>query len=311
MMNDSTKPNRASASIRPMPMNIVPRTMPAASGWRAIASTDFPMRMPIPMPGPMAARPYTSPLPIAVRLPVVSAIRPTTWVTTPIIDSSLVSMLFRHRTRDVRSGQYGKDERLQPRHEDLEPHQCDPEPEGHQPEDVRKSGHQGERSEEEHREQEVPRNHVREKTDRQGEGTDQDYRDELDGSQQRIQPPGRPGREQNDLHVPEEAMTLDPDRVEGDPRDQGHHDGERDARVQREAHNRDDLEDVPEEDEEVLAAINRTYIYLRTPATPHEVLRCRLLEWNSENRREHGPHAHLAASLPAWRGPWLEMCNSC
>src|SRR6266542_6771388 len=45
-------------------------------------------------------------------------------------------------------------------------------------------------------------------------------------------------------------MTLDPDRVVGDPRDQGHHDGERDARVQREAHTWDDLEDVSEEDEE-------------------------------------------------------------
>src|SRR6266496_2913590 len=198
MMNESTNPNRASASIKPIPMNMVPRTRPAASGWRAIASTDLPIRIPMPMPGPMAARPYTRPLPIAVRLPVVSPIRPTRWVTTPTIDSSLDSVLFRHRTRDVRSGQYGKDERLQPRDEDLEPHQCDPDTEGHQPEDVRESGHQGERSEEEHRQQEVPRNHVREETDRQGEGTDQDDRDELGGSQQRIQPPGRPRRERSE-----------------------------------------------------------------------------------------------------------------
>src|SRR5436309_983136 len=128
MMNERTKPNRAKASIRPMPMNMVPRTKPAASGWRAIASTDLPIRIPIPMPGPMAARPYTRPLPIAVRLPVVSPIRPTRWVTTPTIDSSLDSVLFRHRTPDVGGGEHGEDERLQPGHEDLEPHQHDRQP---------------------------------------------------------------------------------------------------------------------------------------------------------------------------------------
>ena len=41
---NTTKPIRASASVKAMPRNIVVRTMPAASGWRAIASTDLPTR---------------------------------------------------------------------------------------------------------------------------------------------------------------------------------------------------------------------------------------------------------------------------
>ena len=41
---NTTKPISASASVKAMPRNIVVRTMPAASGWRAIASTDLPTR---------------------------------------------------------------------------------------------------------------------------------------------------------------------------------------------------------------------------------------------------------------------------
>ena len=40
----TTKPMRARASVKAMPRNIVVRTMPAASGWRAMASTDLPTR---------------------------------------------------------------------------------------------------------------------------------------------------------------------------------------------------------------------------------------------------------------------------
>src|SRR5439155_25479141 len=121
MMNESTKPNSASASMRPMPMNMVPRTMPAASGWRAMASTDFPMRIPIPIPGPMAASPYTNPLPIAVTSPVVWATRATAWVNSPIIDPSFSCLvLLRHGPSDVGGGEHGEDECLQPGHEDLE-----------------------------------------------------------------------------------------------------------------------------------------------------------------------------------------------
>src|SRR5690606_25700823 len=40
----TTKPIRARASTKAMPRNIVVRTMPAASGWRAMAWTDWPTR---------------------------------------------------------------------------------------------------------------------------------------------------------------------------------------------------------------------------------------------------------------------------
>jgi hypothetical protein len=40
----TTKPMRARASTKAMPRNIVVRTMPAASGWRAMAWTDWPTR---------------------------------------------------------------------------------------------------------------------------------------------------------------------------------------------------------------------------------------------------------------------------
>ena len=57
MMNASTKPNSASASVNAIPRNIVVRTVPADSGWRAIAVMALPTTMPMPMPGPMAAPP--------------------------------------------------------------------------------------------------------------------------------------------------------------------------------------------------------------------------------------------------------------
>ena len=37
MMKERTKPKRARASVKAMPRNMVVRTMPAASGWRAMA----------------------------------------------------------------------------------------------------------------------------------------------------------------------------------------------------------------------------------------------------------------------------------
>src|SRR5438874_8089754 len=67
MMKARTNPNRASASVKAMPRNIVVRTMPADSGCRAMAVMALPTTMPIPIPGPMAAPPYTMPRPTAVR----------------------------------------------------------------------------------------------------------------------------------------------------------------------------------------------------------------------------------------------------
>ena len=57
MMNARTKPKSASASVNAMPRNIVVRTVPADSGWRAIAVMALPTTRPMPMPGPMAAPP--------------------------------------------------------------------------------------------------------------------------------------------------------------------------------------------------------------------------------------------------------------
>src|SRR6266511_1104301 len=87
-----------------------------------------------------------------------------------------------------------------------------------------------------------------------------------------------------------------------------------DLRLPQTDHEEDDgydERDGQQEEDEVVAAVNRTDVDLRAPAAPHEVLRGRLLERSAEDRREHGPHVHLAASLLARRGPWLDICNSC
>src|SRR6266536_2897402 len=55
--NASTKPKSASASTKARPMNIVVRTIAAASGCRAIPSSALPIRIPRQMPGPTAPRP--------------------------------------------------------------------------------------------------------------------------------------------------------------------------------------------------------------------------------------------------------------
>src|SRR6266542_4008440 len=175
MMNDSTNPIRASASIRPMPMNIVPRTRPAASGWRAIASTDFPISTPIPMPGPMAARPYARPFPIELTSPVVAASRPSTCVTTPTMSPPCASMLLRHRSRDVGRREHAEDEGLQTRDEDLETDQGDADTERDHAQDVREPRGQGQGSQEEHRQQEVAGDHVGEESDGEGDRPQDDH----------------------------------------------------------------------------------------------------------------------------------------
>src|SRR5690606_9678942 len=53
----ATRPSSASTSTNATPMNIVARSCPATSGWRAMPSMVLPIRMPRPMPGPIAARP--------------------------------------------------------------------------------------------------------------------------------------------------------------------------------------------------------------------------------------------------------------
>src|SRR5690606_35260557 len=50
----ATSPSSASSSTNATPRNMVARSWPATSGWRAMPSTVLPMRMPRPMPGPIA-----------------------------------------------------------------------------------------------------------------------------------------------------------------------------------------------------------------------------------------------------------------
>ncbi len=57
MKNGTAMPMRASDSVSAKPIHIRPVTRPAASGWRAIDWIVLPKIRPMPMPGPMAARP--------------------------------------------------------------------------------------------------------------------------------------------------------------------------------------------------------------------------------------------------------------
>src|SRR6266550_1996713 len=119
-----------------------------------MASTDLPIRTPRPIPGPIAARPMTSPLPIVFRPGVMSAACAMRWN----IDASLSSVLLRQRPTDVRAGEDGEDERLQACDEDLEAHERDRERERERGEDPRLGAilQEEDGSEEEDRQEEVP-----------------------------------------------------------------------------------------------------------------------------------------------------------
>ena len=56
-MNGATRPMRASASVSAKPIHMYSEMRPVASGCRAMASIAWPKTRPMPMPGPMAARP--------------------------------------------------------------------------------------------------------------------------------------------------------------------------------------------------------------------------------------------------------------
>src|SRR5438067_9457529 len=205
MMNENAMPNRASASIKPIPMNIVVRTWFAYSGCRAIASTDFPIKIPRPTPGPIAARPITKPFPIVLRpASVTAATRPCD--TTPSIRTSL-SMLFGQRAPYVGGGQYREDESLKDSDEDLEGNHQHGEREGDAQQDPGLGAvlEEEDRTEEKDREQEVARQEIGRETDRQGDGPDHDVRDELDHHHERIpQNPWCGGDDAGVLQVAEE-----------------------------------------------------------------------------------------------------------
>src|SRR6266550_4557481 len=214
-----------------------------------MASTDLPIRTPRPIPGPIAASPITRPLPIVLRPGVISAACAMRWT----IDASLSSVLLCQRATDVRAGEDGEDECLQPRDEDLEAHQRDREGERERGEDPRLRAvlEEEDRAQEEDRQQEVPGDEVGGETDRQRDRPDDDVGDELDHHQEGV--PEQRGSLADDarvLQVAEEAVLRDADPVVGDPGDDRQRERERDTTVRGEAEPRDHLEEVPDEDEE-------------------------------------------------------------
>src|SRR5450631_1070130 len=112
MVEARTKPNRASASVNAMPRNMVVRTMPADSGWRAMAVMALPTTMPMPIPGPIAAAPYPIPAPTAPR-PFRTSFEPmTTSVAAMGRVTRILLVLGVHGGAQIDAGQDGEDERL-------------------------------------------------------------------------------------------------------------------------------------------------------------------------------------------------------
>src|SRR5256885_9361011 len=128
MMKARKNPKRASASVKAVPRNIVVRTMPADSGCRAMAVMALPTTRPMPMPGPMAAPPYTMPRPTAVR-PWTSS--PFCWAARTWSNGVLLLVLGVHGAADVHGGQDREDERLQHGHQQLEAEEGDEQGAGH------------------------------------------------------------------------------------------------------------------------------------------------------------------------------------
>src|ERR671930_2027389 len=123
-MNRPTNPISASTSVNAMPRIMVVWRRAAISGWRAWPSTVLPTMMPMPMPGPIADRPY----PIMLTLPLIAARTPSTSPTMcgmlPLLPRWLV--LLDGRQSDVGRGEERKDVRLHGGDEDLESDPRDP-----------------------------------------------------------------------------------------------------------------------------------------------------------------------------------------
>src|SRR6266511_768869 len=92
--------------------------------------------------------------------------------------------------------------------------------------------------------------HVREETDGQRDRTKDDFGYEVDQGDQGFED-DRDARGEHHLpHVSEEPMPPDPNRVVREPRDYREYQWEGDPRVHGRIHAREDLPDVPEQDEE-------------------------------------------------------------
>src|SRR5437764_7880357 len=100
---------------------MVVRIVPCISGWRAIAWIALPTTRPMPMPGPMAAAPYTIPAPMDCR-PSLSS--PACWAARSSVDMVSLScwcegvrwcelVIGVERVTEVDRGEQGEDVRLQ------------------------------------------------------------------------------------------------------------------------------------------------------------------------------------------------------
>src|SRR5262245_54226073 len=253
MMNDNTKPNSASASVNAMPRNIVVRTVPADSGCLAMAVMAFPTTIPMPMPGPMAAPPYTIPRPMAVR-PLASS--PACCAASrKSCNESLLRrglVLRVHRQADIHTRQDREDERLQRRDQDLERRQRDEQGERERGADLEVDGRPPDRRRQdgERDQDQVAGEHVGEEPDGERERPHEEHRDELDEHQQRQDDLRDVGRDDRALDVVPKALPRDPDDVEHEPDEDRQEDRDRDPCVPGELDERQDLEDVDEEDEE-------------------------------------------------------------
>src|SRR5436305_7531265 len=253
MVKARTNPNRASASVKAMPRNIVVRATPAASGWRDIAVMALPTTRPIPMPGPMAAPPYTMPRPTAVRpfwsSPGSWAANINRWCTNTPPSALFGSlMLWVHCAADVHGGQDREDERLQDGDENLEAVEGDQQRARDQGADDG-GGEQGGGEYREGRQQQVAGQQVGEEPDGERQGPREEEGQELDGRHQDVQRLGHARREQHALEVAAESLMPQADDVVQEEHDHRHEERQRHARCHRHLDDGDDLEDVADEDE--------------------------------------------------------------
>src|SRR5881409_2286592 len=165
-MNSPTNPISASTSVNAMPRIMVVCSRAAISGWRAWPSTVFPTMMPMPIPGPMADRPY----PIMLTLPLMAASAPSTIPTTSTILYSFPLVLLDGGQSDVGRSQQREHIRLHGGDEDLQGDAHDPADEGDGGESRGdRTVHEVVGSDERDHQQQVPREEVREQPDHQGE----------------------------------------------------------------------------------------------------------------------------------------------
>src|SRR5512139_3172045 len=125
-----TRAYRHKASTKATPMNIVVRSIPAASGWRAMPSMAFPTSIPMPIPVPRAPRPMLSPPPSFAR-PGTNCPRPTASMRILLLSKLRLTshsrgLMFRvHSQTDIDRGQDGEDKGLQDGNEDFKGHHYD------------------------------------------------------------------------------------------------------------------------------------------------------------------------------------------